>query len=357
MIVVLSGYTISMHSLMSTIASVHMVGCRRTGRSYAPSLNFCIKSIGNVRFAFVLPGFARYYEGRRKSSNQACIRAPVSTCCSSQTLWDKENMNTIYNWNAKDYERNSQAQQKWASELIANLNLKGMEDVLDLGCGDGKVTAEIARLVGNGSVVGIDNSRQMIDLAKEKYPEDRHSNLSFQTMDASGLSFEDCFDVVFSNAVLHWVKDHKPVIECLYKSLRAGGKILLRMGGKGDAEGIISAINDVKASNQWAQYFTEFEFPYNFVGIDETQMLLKDSGFSINRVELIPKDMTHDGKSGLEGWIRTTWLPYTERIPKEKREAFIEAVASNYLNKVPLGADGKAHVAMVLIEVEAEKIT
>lgn len=65
--------------------------------------------------------------------------------------------------------------------------------------------------------------------------------------------------------------------------------------------------------------------------------------------------MTHDGKSGLEGWIRTTWLPYTLRIPTEQREVFIEEVCSKYLDKVPLAADGKAHVAMVMIEVEAEK--
>jgi len=265
-------------------------------------------------------------------------------------------MNT-YSWNAKDYERNSQAQQKWARELIANLNLAGAEDILDLGCGDGKITAEIARLVGDGSVVGVDNSRQMIDLAKEKYSQNQHPNLSFQVMDASDLSFEECFDVIFSNAVLHWVKNHKPVIGGLYKSLRVGGKILLRMGGKGDAEGILSIMNDLKTSNKWAQYFTEFEFPFTFLGVDDYQALLKESGFSINRVELIPKDMTHDGKPGLEGWIRTTWLPYTERIPKEKRQAFIEEVSSKYLDKVPLEADGKAHVAMVMIEVEAKKIT
>jgi trans-aconitate methyltransferase len=176
-------------------------------------------------------------------------------------------------------------------------------------------------------------------------------------MDASDLSFEGCFDVAFSNAALHWVKNHQPVVEGLYKSLRVGGKILLRMGGKGDAEGILSTMNDVRASNEWAQYFTEFEFPFTFLGVDDYQVLLKDAGFSIKRVELIPKDMTHDGKSGLEGWIRTTWLPYTERIPKEKREAFIEEVCAKYLDKVPLAADGKAHVAMVMIEVEAEKIT
>jgi trans-aconitate 2-methyltransferase len=263
-------------------------------------------------------------------------------------------MNT-YSWNAKDYQKNSKAQQKWARELIANLNLTGTEAVLDLGCGDGKVTAEIARLVGDGSVVGVDNSRQMIDLAQEKYPQDRHPNLSFQVMDASNLSFGECFDLVFSNAVLHWVKDHKPVLDRLYKSLRVGGKILLRMGGKGDAEGILSIMNAVKASTQWAPYFTEFEFPYTFLGIDDYQVLLKESGFSINRVELIPKDMTHDGQSGLEGWIRTTWLPYTQRIPKAQREMFIEEVCTTYLDKVPLGTDGKAHVAMIMIEVEAEK--
>jgi trans-aconitate 2-methyltransferase len=263
-------------------------------------------------------------------------------------------MNT-YRWNAKDYERNSQAQQKWARELIANLNLSGGEDILDLGCGDGKVTAELALLVAGGSVVGVDNSRQMIVLAKENYPQARHPNLSFQVMDAGDLSFAECFDVVFSNAVLHWVKNHQPVIEGLHKSLRTGGKIFLRMGGKGDAEGIISAIDEVKASREWARYFTGFEFPYTFPGVEEYRELLKESGFSINRVELIPKDMTHDGKSGLEGWIRTTWLPYTGRIPEEKRAAFIEEVCSEYLEKVPLAADGQAHVAMVMIEVEAEK--
>ncbi len=264
---------------------------------------------------------------------------------------------TTYNWNAKDYERNSQAQQKWARELIANLNLRGEEDILDLGCGDGKVTAEIAQLAGSGSVIGVDNSMQMIELAKEKYPQNQHPRLSFQVMNASNLLFENCFDVVFSNAVLHWVKNHQPVVEGLYQSLRAGGKILLRMGGKGDAAGILSVMDDLKSSNKWAQYFTEFEFPFTFLGVDDYQVLLRAAGFSEKRVELIPKDMVHDGKSGLKGWIRTTWLPYTLRIPTEKREAFIEEVSSNYLGKVPLDSEGKAHMAMVQIEVEAEKIT
>lgn len=114
-------------------------------------------------------------------------------------------------------------------------------------------------------------------------------------------------------------------------------------------------LGEIQAADEWKQYFTGFEFPYGFLGIEEYRELLVESGFRINRVELIQKDMEHEGKSGLGGWIRTTWLPYTERIPEEKREQFINALSSRYIKRVPLDSHGKVHVAMVRIEVEAEK--
>ncbi|AMK78757.1 MULTISPECIES: methyltransferase domain-containing protein [Methylomonas] len=263
-------------------------------------------------------------------------------------------MNT-YRWNAQDYAQNSRAQQQWAKELIALLQLSGHETVLDLGCGDGKVTAEIARIVDRGAVVGIDNSAAMIALAQGRYPDQQHPNLSFRVMDAGNLSFTECFDVVFSNAVLHWVKQHQPVIDGLYRSLKSGGKILLRMGGQGDAAGMRAAIDQVKDSAPWSRYFIGFEFPYTFSGVDEYRVMLDAAGFNVKRLELVAKDMSHDGRTGLASWIRTTWLPYTQRIPEDLRESFIDAVCSSYLDQVPLCEDGKAHVAMVLLEVEAEK--
>ncbi|QPK64473.1 methyltransferase domain-containing protein [Methylomonas sp. LL1] len=263
-------------------------------------------------------------------------------------------MNT-YRWNAQDYAQNSQAQQQWAKELIALLQLSGHETVLDLGCGDGKVTAEIARIVDCGAVVGIDNAEAMIALAKHSYPEQQHPNLSFRVMDAGNLSFAEQFDVVFSNAVLHWVKQHQPVIDGLYRSLKMGGKILLRMGGQGDAAAMRAAIDRIKDSAPWSRYFIGFEFPYTFSAVDEYRVMLDAAGFNVKRLELVAKDMSHDGREGLASWIRTTWLPYTHRIPENHRESFIEAVCSSYLDQVPLCADGQAHVAMVLLEVEAEK--
>lgn len=261
-----------------------------------------------------------------------------------------------YNWNAQDYAQNSHAQQQWANELIELLQLTGHETVLDLGCGDGKVTAEIARIVDLGAVVGIDNAEAMIDLAKHRYPTQQHPNLSFQVMDAADLSFAECFDVVFSNAVLHWLKQHQPVIDGLYRGLKIGGKILLRMGGQGDAAGMRAAFDRVKDSAQWSQFFIDFEFPYTFPGVEEYRVMLDAAGFAVKRLELVAKDMTHDGQTGLAGWIRTTWLPYTHRIPEILRESFIQGVCSSYLDQVPLCTDGKAHVAMVLLEVEAVKM-
>src|SRR5580693_224613 len=108
-------------------------------------------------------------------------------------------------WNAADYAANSVVQQSWAREIIARLKLRGDEHVLDVGCGDGKVTAEIARAVPRGSVTGMDASPQMIEFAKKNFPTTEFPNLRFRVMDARKIKFDRQFDVAFSNAALHWV--------------------------------------------------------------------------------------------------------------------------------------------------------
>jgi trans-aconitate 2-methyltransferase len=260
-----------------------------------------------------------------------------------------------YSWNAEDYKQHSKGQQKWARELIARLKLKGTEDILDIGCGDGKVTSEIASYVPTGSVVGIDNSNSMIGLAKKNFPIDKHPNLSFTLMDANSLTFYEKFDIVFSNASLHWVKNHRPVLEGLYRSLKPKGRVFLEMGGKGNAEGVVSVLRKLQKNQKWRYYFSDFEFPYGFHEPQKYNQWLKESGLEPLRVELVPKDMEHEGISGLAGWIRTTWMPFTERIPEDQRDQFINELVSAYIQQVPLDANGKVHVAMVRLEVEAIK--
>lgn len=142
--------------------------------------------------------------------------------------------------------------------------MRGDEHILDIGSGDGKVTVALSRQVPRGSVVGIDNSAEMVNRAREKFPEKRFPNLRFQATDARNLKFENTFDLVFSNATLHWVKDHVPVLRGIEQSLRSGGRILLQMGGKGNAAAVIRTVDGLIKRDKWRRCFTDFTFPYGF---------------------------------------------------------------------------------------------
>lgn len=104
-----------------------------------------------------------------------------------------------------------------------------------------------------------------------------------------------------------------------------------------------------------AQVFYGFYIPLRFLTPEEYGPWLKETGLAAIRVKLIEKDMTQEGPEGLSGWIRTTWLPYTLRVPEEERTAFIHEIVEDYLKRYPLDTEGKAHVQMVRLEVEAKK--
>jgi trans-aconitate 2-methyltransferase len=260
-----------------------------------------------------------------------------------------------FRWDAEEYARHSAAQQEWALELVEKLDLAGRESVLDLGCGDGKITAEIARRVPGGRVVGVDSSEEMLRLSREAFPLSAHPNLSFQRGDARSLAYDAEFDIVFSNATLHWVKDHGPVLKGAARSLRPGGRILFQMGGRGNGAGVFAVASRMTRSAEWRPYFSGFEFPWGFYGPEEYGPWCADAGLKVSRIELIPRTMRQNGVEGLAGWIRTTWMPYTERVPAEKREEFIREAAETYAAAHLPDPRGNISVQMVRLEVDATR--
>jgi trans-aconitate 2-methyltransferase len=261
----------------------------------------------------------------------------------------------MHKWDAVDYQKHSEAQLSWGKELIAKLGLSGHEHVLDIGCGDGKVTAEIAACVPAGQVVGIDSSRDMIDLACRTYPAGNFSNLRFLLMDAQKLNFTDAFDVIFSNAVLHWVDDHRKVLSGIHNSLRSRGKILLQMGGKGNVADMMAVMLSMSRQPVWKTYFQGFTSPFNFYGLDEYGGWLAEAGLTPLRIELIPRDMALRGKEGLCGWVRTVWHPFIHRVPETNQQEYIDQAVDLYLQDHPADENGFVHVGVVRLEVEAEK--
>jgi trans-aconitate methyltransferase len=265
-------------------------------------------------------------------------------------------MDEKHNWNALENERHSSAQFIWAKELIEKMALRGDEALLDLGCGEGKISAILARLLPQGRVTGIDSSEAMINHARKSFTQAQYPNLEFQQMDGAKITFEDCYDVVFSNAALHWMKDQARVLEGVKRALKPQGRFVFQMGAKNNAKEIAYTFLDVMISSSWSLYFQEIPSPYRFYDPDEYLDLLTGAGLKSLRLDLIPRDMVQKGREGLAGWVRSTWFPYTERVPENLRENFIAEFIERYLDKNPLDEQGLAHVAIMRLEGEAVKI-
>jgi len=258
-----------------------------------------------------------------------------------------------YQWDAADYETHSSSQQQWARDAIRALKLAGDERVLDIGCGDGKVTAELAAHIPDGSVLGIDSSKTMIEYAHRRFPPTFFPNLQFRGGDATRLTYRHDFDLIVSFASLHWISDHVAVLAGIKRALKPSGRTLLQFGGKGNAALISDVANDLATDRRWKGYFVGFSYPWFFYGVEEYRGFMSRVGLSAERIELIPKDMVHDGKEALKGWLRTVFIPYTGRLPEALRENFVEQIASVYIERQPLDENGHVHVQMVRLEVQA----
>lgn len=261
----------------------------------------------------------------------------------------------VYTWNPKDYAQHSSSQEAWARELLTQIELRPDDAVLDIGCGDGRTTGTIARLVPNGTVVGVDLSADMVRHADSQHCRLPGSNLRFQQADAAALPFSAEFSVVFSNATLHWLPDQRAAVHGIARALRPGGRVIAQMGGQGNGTDVIAAFEHIAAGPRWRQIATCGEIPYRFHAPASYDAWLKESGLEVQECRLIPKDMVHDGEESFIGWLRTAWHPYTANVPLELRDEFLLETARHYIAGHPLDAHGRVHVAMVRLQVRARK--
>jgi trans-aconitate methyltransferase/RimJ/RimL family protein N-acetyltransferase len=255
-------------------------------------------------------------------------------------------------WDASDYARNSQGQFGWAMSNIAKLRVQQRDRILDVGCGDGKITAELAGRVPEGSVTGVDRSDAMIALARRSV---QLSNVVFRVLDAQALDFTEEFDAVFSNAAIHWMPDQFAVVQGIARALKPGGRMFLSMGGRGTAEIPRRVLGDLMRESKWAQFLAGTSSPHHFKGPEEYGPWLAQVFLRVHRIELVPKPMRLADVAALKGWLRTTWMTYTERIPESERVEFVQEWATLVAGGCTLANDGALMMPMVNLEIEAEK--
>ncbi len=253
-------------------------------------------------------------------------------------------------WDASEYHRSATAQTGWGREVHDRLALRGDEQVVDLGCGDGRLTAELAARVARGAVIGVDADADMIRFARGHHARE---NVSYAVGDARRFQLGRRVDLVVSTATLHWVREQAEVLASCRAHLSAGGRIHFQMGGRGNCAGILAAAEEIALEPRWAPALQPFSCPWHFQGPEEYRALLPGCGFRPVRAELLPRDMVHDRPDALRAWIRTTWMPVLGRVPEERRAELVEAIAARYLARRPPDAQGRTHVDMVRLEVEA----
>jgi 2-isopropylmalate synthase len=252
-------------------------------------------------------------------------------------------------WDAKEYARFSKGQKKWAEELMTKLDIQPEDTILDIGCGDGKITVMLAAKT-RGRVVGLDNDAGMITLASERYP-----NIEFVLMDASSIECTNRFSLVFSNAAMHWVRDHHALLRGIHNAMLPGGRMLLQFGGKGNAKDVIEIMNILIQEPKYQGFFRDFVYPWFFPAKDQYEQLLSEAGFENATVEMIPKDMVHESIEDFQGWLRTTSFPYIHSLPEEMRGEFIDTVTERYFEAFSPDAQSNIHIDMMRIEIVAIK--
>jgi len=260
----------------------------------------------------------------------------------------------MYKWDAKEYHKNSKNQKRWAEGLLAQIPLKGNESVLDVGCGNGRVTAMIAKKLPRGRVLGIDSSREMVAFATAFYKK-QSKRLKFEKRNACRLGLRDEFDIVFSNSCFHWISDHRSLLKSIYSALKPGGRLCVRTGAARSFGRVIDVGDLLCRGKKWGRYFRGFKSPFYFAELVPFRALLKSCGFKVRTIRTFIGYMKYNNSADLKASLRPIWAAYSSQVPKRRREEYLEELVSRYLEACPPDRHGRINVRMRRLEFQAEK--
>lgn len=219
-----------------------------------------------------------------------------------------------HSFDAQRYRAWSGHQREWGKRLLGQMGLRGDERVIDLGCGDGLLTAMIAGEVPRGSVLGVDASIEMIEEARKL----EAGNLRFEVLDVSLLSFDGEFDLAFSNAALHWVLDHGPLLRRIRRALEDDGRVYLNFAADGNCSNLFRVVREEMASARFRGQFEGFTWPWFTPTVGEYEGLVEEAGFSEISVTSQIADR-HFSRDELVNWIeQPSLVPFLEHISDVK---------------------------------------
>jgi trans-aconitate methyltransferase len=246
-------------------------------------------------------------------------------------------------WNADLYKEKHAFVFQYGNSVVEWLEPKEGENILDLGCGTGELTAQIA--ASGATVTGIDSSASMIQNARQHFPD-----IKFVVADATSFTLPQQFDAVFSNATLHWIRQKEKVLDRIHQHLVPGGRLVLEMGGKGNVDDIMGAVD--KAMKNHGYTFKPFWY---FPSVGEYTSLLEEYDFRVNQVQYFDRETElADPENGIVEWLRMFGDNLLEEVPVAERETILQEAQESL--RATNFRDGKWYSKYVRLRIKAQRV-
>ena len=259
----------------------------------------------------------------------------------------------ITGWNPKQYAEGSSPQFSAAMEVLSSINFAKTDNVIDIGCGDGQVTFEIAKRVPDGMVNGIDSSLKMVEFASKRYND--RANLSFECVDITKkYPSEQKFDFAFSFASFAWIKEQQDALINIADTLKQGGMFVGGIAHR-DSPYLRARLN-VMSILKWVWSFVDYMPPYFALTEEEMKNLCEKAQLKVIQISRNGTPYTFKNRQEFVKFILA--LPVqTERVPADRHEEFANDIIDEYIKEVPnlVNNDGSIQLVISRMTVIAQK--
>lgn len=253
-------------------------------------------------------------------------------------------------FDSKTYHENSQIQNKWALDTINTLSFTGNEVILDIGSGDGSVTAFLSTLVPKGKVIGIDTSKDMTHFASKQFSKTAYPNLDFKQQSATNFKLNQPCDLIVSFSVLHWVSDLDNVFKRIHENLKPNGKFILYFGPDFGENRLDHIIEHVATSPKWNANLSTVKSGFYLATPQAINQLILQSNLKPESLIILRIHETFKNATAFKTWLKAA-LPHLNYLPQNQHDEFMNDIVKEYVQFYPSDKDGTFHYYDYMIKV------
>jgi SAM-dependent methyltransferase len=235
-------------------------------------------------------------------------------------------------WDARAYNRLNNPMQTWGERIVSELDLRGDETALDLGCGSGRLTEFLLRRLPQGKVIAIDRSANMLDAARDHLEADFGGRVEYVQASLDEIDLHQVTDLAFSNAAFHWVRDHPRLFAAVFESMKPGAWLIAQCGAGPNIARVRQRAGQLMASRELAPYFGDWPGPWEFALPEVAAQRLRTAGFVDVATDMFEAPVQLSSRQETRDFFEKVILgTHLARIPDDRgdlREVFLDRMTA-----------------------------